>query len=385
MLRLAFGQKKMFDRPVVGLLHFFIYAGFLLINLEVLEIVLDGFLGTHRALLPLLGAAYAPFISGIEAMVVAVMLACLVFLFRRNVLTIKRLRAPELKGWPTVDANLILITEVFLMLCILLMNAADQRLQALHPEAYPATGSFFFSRFLMPLLEGRGLLFLWLVERTAWWLHLIGVLSFALYVTYSKHLHIFMAFLSTYYSYLSPKGRIPAMRSVTREIKSMMGASPPTSADDESVTHASFGASRVRDFTWKNILDGYACTECGRCTAACPAHLTGKKLSPRRVVMALRDAAEQETHASRSDGEGVSLFDAVTQEELQACTTCYACAEVCPVGIDPVSIIIQMRQYTAMETNRMPEPWQQMCGNVENNGAPWKFSAAQRTEWMEAL
>lgn len=385
MLRLAFGQQKMFDRPMAGVLHFFVYAGFLLINLEILEILLDGFLGTHRILLPFFGTAYPLFISSIEALVVAVMVACVCFLVRRNIYKVERLSAPEIKGWPSLDANLILWAEIFLMLFVLLMNAADQSLQAVYPQGYPATGEFFFSGLLVPLFEGRSLFFLWLVERTTWWAHIVGIFAFALYITYSKHLHILMAFPNTYYRYLSPKGRIPAMRSVTREVRNFMGL--PLETDNvETVTDSSFGASKVQDFTWKSIMDSYTCTECGRCTSVCPAHLTGKKLSPRKIVMALRDAADHQAHPRLgkqppATNDEPTLFDVITAEEINACTTCYACVEACPVGIDPVAMIIQMRQYAAMETTQSPEAWQQMCGNVENNGAPWKFSASQRTEW----
>ena len=387
VLLLAFGQRKMFDRPVVGIFHFFLYAGFLLINIEVLEIIWDGLMGTHRSLLPIFGSFYAFFISGIEALVVLVLGACLVFLCRRSLWKVRRLRAPELKGWPALDAHLILLAEAFLMICILFMNAADQVLQTIYPERYPPTGRFFFSSFLIPLLEDRRLILLWLIERTAWWAHIIGIFAFALYITYSKHLHVIMAFPNIYYRHLSRMGRMDPLRSVTREVRSFMGMTP--SDAEEKSTSDNFGASRVQDFTWKSLMDGYACTECGRCTEVCPAHITGKKLSPRRVVMKLRDASEEcargssHTKQRRSGGADASLFDLITSEELNACTMCYACTEVCPVGIDPVAIIVQMRQFTAMETTHAPDAWQQMCGNVENNGAPWKFSAAQRMEWTK--
>ncbi len=389
LLLIAFGQKKMFKKPLPALFHFFIYAGFLIINLEVLEFVLDGIFGTHRLFAPFLGGFYNVAINFFEVLALAVLAACVVFLARRNMTRVPRLTQKELNGWPVLDANLILIIEGVLMLAIFTMNATDQLLQARLPEAYPQTGTLWISSLLMPLFEGLSDTALVVAERIAWWFHIIGIFAFAIYVTYSKHLHIFMAFPNTYYSNLNPKGKFENMAVVTNEVKMMLGlpgadhATPPAEV-------GRFGAKDVTDLTWKNLMDAYSCTECGRCTAECPANKTGKKLSPRKIMMDTRDRAEEIVY-NRSKGQdttadGKSLFgDYITKEEINACTTCNACTEACPVNIDPLNIIMKLRQYQAMEESGSPASWNAMFSNMENNFAPWKFSPSDRFNWANDL
>ncbi|HNH27441.1 MAG TPA: (Fe-S)-binding protein, partial [Anaerolineales bacterium] len=307
VLLVAFGQKKMFKKMIPAVLHFFIYAGFLIINLEVLEFVIDGLAGTHRIFAPYLGSVYNLLMNFFEFLALAVLLACVVFLLRRNVVRVPRFRSPELTGWPLLDANLILITEIVLMTAIFTMNACDQLLQT-QSEHYTATGTLFFSSFLMPLFENMSLDALHLIERSAWWFHILGILGFAIYVTYSKHLHIFMAFVNTYYAKLEPKGQLNNMPVVTREVKSMLGIAPADAAP--AGEPGRFGAKDINDLTWNQLAAAYSCTECGRCTAECPANLTGKKLSPRKIMMDVRDRMEEVGNSIASGGPGLQVRQA---------------------------------------------------------------------------
>lgn len=391
MTLVAFGQKKMFKRIVPAILHLFLYVGFVVINLEVLEFVIDGLFGTHRIFAPLLGGFYIVPMFIFEFLAVAVIISCVIFLIRRNVMRLKRFHAAEMTRWPTLDANLILVIEIVLMLAILTMNATDQLLQT-RDDHYTVTGQFFFSSMLMPLFSGMETATLVFIERGAWWFHIIGILGFAIYVTYSKHLHIFLAFPNTYYANLNLKGKMENMPEVTREVKSMLGVAEP-SAGGEAVPPAEiarFGAKDVNDLSWKNIMDAYACTECGRCTSECPANITGKKLSPRKIMMDTRDRATEVGNSLAKGGAGLEdgktlLNDFITKEELLACTSCNACVEACPVNIDPLSIILQMRRYIAMEEASSPAAWNAMFSNIETSFAPWKFSPTDRFNWAEDL
>ncbi|WP_109620806.1 (Fe-S)-binding protein [Sediminitomix flava] len=386
MFRVAFGQQKMFDRPFVGFMHFLIYAGFLLINIEMLEIILDGILGTHRLFVPVLGDVYPFLINFFECAAIGVVLACVVFLLRRNVARIKRFHKDEMKGWPTSDANIILVWEIVLMFFLYTMNATDYLLQEAGDAHYPVVGSFAISQYLVPLYSGLSPEALVMVERSAWWVHIIGILGFAVYITYSKHLHIALAFPNTYFSRLEPRGKMKNMESVTNEVKIMMGAP----AEDSGEEVGTFGAKDVKDLQWNQIMSAYSCTECGRCTSECPANLTGKKLSPRKVMMDIRDRAEEvgkniDQHGADHD-DGKSLYgDYISKEELMACTSCNACADACPINIDPLSIILDMRRYVAMEEASTPASWNAMFQNVENSQAPWAFPAADRFKWAEEI
>lgn len=386
MFLVAFGQKKMFKRPIPAILHLFIYVGFLVINLEVLEFIIDGLAGTHRifATLPLYGVAMNVF----EFLAVSVLLSCLIMLFRRNVLKVIRLSMPELNGWPRLDANIILVTEVVLMCAILVMNASDQLLQQ-KSEHYAQTGILFFSSLLMPLFDARSVSALVVIERGAWWFHIIGILAFAVYITYSKHLHIALAFPNTYFANLGAKGHMQNMPVVTSEVKIMLGLS--TADNSLPVTEPGrFGARDVNDLAWNNLLAAYSCTECGRCTAECPASLTGKKLSPRKIMMDTRDRMEEVGRSLGSGGAGLgdgkALLDYyITREEINACTSCNACVEACPVMINPLDIILELRRYVAMEESGAPTSWNAMFQNIETSFAPWKFPSGDRFNWANDL
>lgn len=392
MIRIAFGQKKMFDRPIVGILHFVVYAGFILINVEVLEIVLDGILGTHRLFAPLLGDFYGTLINFFEFLAVGVLVVCVIFLIRRNIVKVERLqptRHHELNGFPVIDANTILLAEIILMTALLTMNAADSVLQDMGNKHYHKVGDFAFSGFLKPIFSSWSEVALVAYERITWWLHILGILAFALYVTYSKHLHIFLAFPNTYFSNLKPKGEIPNMPDVTKEVQIMLGMAQPDANAPTEI--ARFGAKDVKDLTWKNLMDAYSCTECGRCTSSCPANMTGKQLSPRKIMMDTRDRLEIVGANMAANGgnfvdDGKSLYgDHISAEELRACTTCNACVQECPINISPLDIILQMRRYQIMEESDAPASWNAMFSNLENNQAPWKFSPTDRFNWVEGV
>jgi heterodisulfide reductase subunit C len=383
LILLALGQRKMFKNPLVAIMHLVIYAGFIIINIEVLEIVLDGLLGTHRLFLSLLGGFYTFLINFFEVLAVGVIIVCAAFLIRRNIIKLKRFISNDLNGWPRSDANYILITEIVLMCLFITMNAADRALQLQGSTHYHDTGSFVFSGMLAPVFSSFSESGLIILERSCWWLHILGILAFLNYLPYSKHLHIMLAFPNAYYARLNVPGKINNMQNVQNEVTYMM---QPELAPPGDAAPQKFGAKDVFDLSWKNLLDAYSCTECGRCSAACPANNTGKLLSPRKIMMSTRDRLEEvgkninANKEFKADGKQL-LNDYITVEELRACTTCNACVEECPVSISPLEIIIELRRSLIMEDSNAPQEWNAMFSNIENNFAPWKFSPDERDKW----
>lgn len=389
MAMIALGQSKMVKRPIAGILHIFVYVGFVIINIEVLEIIIDGLFGTHR-IFSFLGTFYDVLIGSFEILAVLVLVAVILFLIRRNIIKLKRFISSDLKGWPKSDANYILYFEIVLMSLFLLMNAADYHLQLLDFGHYERAGAFPVSQFIEPMFNGIGESTVMMIERLFWWIHIIGILIFLNYLYYSKHLHILLAFPNTYFADLNSKGKFDNLESVTKEVKLMMDPNvDPFAAPavDESAVPAKFGASDVQDLNWVQLLNAYTCTECGRCTSSCPANLTGKKLSPRKIMMDTRDRLE-EVGRNIDSNKGVFvpdnkslLNDYITPEELWACTSCNACVEECPVNISPLSIIMDMRRYLVMEQSAAPMSLNAMMTNIENNGAPWQFNQQDRLNW----
>lgn len=392
MARVALGQSKMTRRPIAGFLHILVYVGFVIINIEMLEIVIDGITGSHRVFSSL-GAFYKFCIGAFEVLALLVLLACAIFIIRRAVLRLKRFGGPEMNKWPTQDAMIILVTEIVLMTAFLLMNAADSKLMIIGAEHYKdvamAKSDFWISQFLVDMMPNSEASLI-AIERGAWWVHIVGVLAFLNYLPYSKHFHILLAFPNTYYTRPEPKGQFSNMESVTNEVKLMLdpNADPfAAPAADPNEVPQRFGAKDVTDLTWKSIMDAYTCTECGRCTDSCPANITGKKLSPRKIMMDIRDRAEELGAAKRKNGkdyeDGKSLLDYISEEEIWACTSCNACVQECPVNNSPLEPIIELRRYLVMEESKVPSELTGMLTNIENNQAPWQFSPADRLNWKD--
>ncbi len=389
MLKIALGQTKMVVRPIAGLMHIIVYVGFVIINIEVLEIIIDGLLGTHRIFAPL-GIVYDFLIGSFEVLALLVIIAVVVFWLRRNVIRLQRFVKPEMEGWPKKDGNLILYIELVLMFLFLTMNAADFQLQQLGAAHYEQAGAFPVSQFLLPIFDGMSISTVILIERIAWWAHIIGILFFLNYLYYSKHLHILLAFPNTYYGKLGPLGKFSNVEAVTNEVKLMLDptADPFAAPADDAAEPGKFGASDVMDLNWVQLLNAYTCTECGRCTSECPANQTGKKLSPRKIMMDTRDRLEEvgkniDANQGKFVPDGKQLLDDyITKEELWACTTCNACVQACPVSIDPLSIIVEMRRYLVMEQSAAPTELNNMMSNIENNGAPWPYNQMDRLNWV---
>lgn len=388
LLLLAFGQKKMFANPTVAILHLFVYVGFIVINIEVVEILLDGILGTHRLFLKPLGSLYSVLINSFEILAALVLIACVIFLIRRNMQRIQRFMSKDLDGWPRSDANYILITEIVLMSLFLLMNAADLQLQALGDAHYSKTDAFIISSLLSPILNEVPIQTLVIIERSAWWLHILGIFAFLNYLPWSKHLHILLAFPNAWYARLTSPGSMQNMPSIQKEVLYMM--QPELAPAEANSAPQKFGAKDVIDLSWKSLLDAYSCTECGRCSAACPANSTGKVLSPRKIMMSTRDRLEEvgrniDKNGKITDDGKTLLNDYITVEELRACTTCNACVEACPVSINPLNIITELRRSLIMEDSNAPGEWNAMFSNIENNFAPWKFSPDERDAWTQQM
>ena len=387
MARIALGQSKMVSRPFAGFLHVIVYIGFVVINIEVLEIVIDGLFGTHRVFQPLLGNTIYGFLIGtFEILAFLVLVAVILFWLRRNIVQLKRFMSKEMKGWPKSDGNLILYFEIVLMSLFIVMNATDHTFQ----EANIGNP---ISQFVAPLFSGYSLETLATIEHTTWWVHIIGILIFLNYLYYSKHLHILLAFPNTFFANLDPKGKFNNLASVTSEVRMMMDpdadpyAMPEEGPEDE--VPEKFGASDVTDLNWVQLLNAYTCTECGRCTSSCPANMTGKELSPRAIMMKTRDRLEEVSQNIDENGgvfkdDGKQLLnDYITPEELWACTSCNACVEECPIDIDPLSIIMDMRRYLVMEQSAAPQELNMMMTNIENNGAPWQYNQQDRLNWKD--
>ncbi|TRZ42520.1 (Fe-S)-binding protein [Robertkochia solimangrovi] len=394
MALIALGQKKMVVRPIPGLLHIIVYVGFIIINIEVLEIVIDGLFGTHRVL-SFLGGFYDFLIGSFEILALLVIVSVTIFWIRRNVIRLKRFWNPEMKGWPKNDANYILYFEAVLMLLFLTMNAADHQLQQAGAAHYAQAGAFPVSGMISSVFGGLDVASLIAVERMAWWFHIIGILIFLNYLYFSKHLHILLAFPNTWYAKLTPKGQFDNLEAVTKEVMLMMDPdADPFAAPEETEGEeepGKFGASDIFDLNRVQLLNAYTCTECGRCTSECPANQTGKKLSPRKIMMDTRDRIEEvgkniDANGGKFADDGKQLLDGyISREELWACTTCNACVEACPVSIDPLSIILEMRRYLVMEESAAPNELNVMMGNIENNAAPWPFNQMDRLNWKEEI
>lgn len=394
MAMIALGQSKMVKRPVAGILHIIVYAGFVIINIELLEIIIDGIAGTHRVF-SFMGGFYNVLIGSFEVLAFMVLFAVITFLIRRNVIKLWRFVHNDLNGWPKSDANIILYFEIALMSLFLIMNAADHYLQGQGAAHYLTAGAFPVSGLISPLFSNMEVGTVILIERAAWWLHITGILIFMNYLYYSKHLHILLAFPNTYFAKLELKGKFENLDSVTNEVKLMMdpnadpfAAAPPAA---EGEVPAKFGANDVQDLTWVQLMNAYTCTECGRCTSSCPANITGKKLSPRKIMMDTRDRLEEvgrnidKNKGTFVDDGKTLLHDYITPEELWACTTCNGCVEACPVNIDPLSIIMDMRRYLVMEQSAAPMELNGMMTNIENNGAPWQYNQMDRLNWKDEL
>lgn len=392
MAMIALGQSKMVKRPVAGILHIVVYLGFIIINIELLEIIIDGLFGTHRVFAPYLGVVYNVLIASFEILALLVLVAVITFWIRRNIIRLKRFINRDLDGFPKSDANYILYFEMVLMTLFLLMNASDLHLQNV-PGGFShfiKAGSFPVSQFIAPIFNGMSNELVMLLSETFWWLHITGILIFMNYLYFSKHLHILLAFPNTYFANLKLQGQFDNLESVTKEVKLMMdpNADPFAAAPvDENAAPAKFGASDVQDLNWVQLLNAYTCTECGRCTSSCPANQTGKKLSPRKIMMDTRDRL-QEVGKNIDANKGVFvpdnktlLNDYITPEELWACTSCNACVEECPVNISPLSIIMDMRRYLVMEQSAAPMSLNAMMTNIENNGAPWQYNQQDRLNW----
>lgn len=386
VFRIALGQSKMVDRPISGILHIIVYVGFVVINIELIEIVLDGLLGTHRLFAPYMGSMYNVLIATFEVFAALVLISVVIYWLRRNAIKIKRFWKPELKGWPKKDADYILYFELILMTLFLSMNATDALLQQRNEPHYIQAGLFPVSQFLAPVFSSLSVATLVILERTFWWLHITGILIFLNYLYYSKHLHILLAFPNTYFQNLNPLGSFRNNKTVTQEVKLMMDPSADPYAAPAGNVADKFGASDVTDLNRIQLLNAYTCTECGRCTDVCPANQTGKTLSPRKIMMDTRDRLEEvgkntpKNEPFKPDGKQL-LNDYISSEELWACTSCNACVEACPIGIDPLSIIMDMRQYLVMEQSAAPSDLNNMMSNIENNGAPWPFSNQDRMLW----
>ena len=388
MFRVAVGQSKMTRRPVAGILHIILYLGFVIINIEVIEIIVDGVFGSHRFLSAILPFGLYNFLIGsFEILAILVLVACVIFLIRRNVLRIKRFWSKEMTSWPRTDANLILVFEILLMSAFLIMNATDGLLFANGASNYVTSFSNPVSQYFQFMFIGMDTATLVTIERFTWWFHIIGILIFMNYVLISKHLHIFFAFPSTYFANLNPLGQFSNLQSVTNEVKLMIdpNADPYAAPAADAAPPEQFGAKDATDLNWVQLLNAYSCTECGRCTDSCPANQTGKLLSPRKILMDTRDRITELADNKRKGKEDTKslLGDYITAEELWACTSCNACTDACPIELDPLSIIMDMRRYLVMEQSAAPTELNMMFTNVENNGAPWQFSAADRLNWKD--
>lgn len=387
MSRIALGQSKMVLRPVAGILHIIVYIGFFIVNIEIIEILIDGLFGTHR-ILSRYENAYAWLTQLLEGMAILVIIAISIFAIRRNLLKIPRFQQPEMKSWPKTDANLILLVEFILMVAFLAMNAADYYAHFQRNEIL--AGSYPFSIHLFSFFQRFSNISLIFVERISWWLHFLGILFFLNYLYYSKHLHILLAFPNVWFSKLTPAGEADSLLSVKKEVDVMLNPSiDPYAIPATETSTESFGAQDIFDLNRVQLLNAYACTECGRCSAVCPANITGRKLSPRKIMMEVRDRLEEVGKNINKNGKFLPdgkrlLDDYISQEEIWACTTCNACAEACPISIDPLSVILDLRRFAVMEESNAPAPLNAMMQNIENNGAPWQFSNADRLNWADS-